>query len=52
MSFEKAIKILISRLGEAKRNAEVSKPLAWAFCQTWKIVEEKEKPVRERKLAA
>lgn len=43
MSFEKAIKILIAKLGEARRNASIRKPLAWALYETWKIVDEKEK---------
>ena len=46
MTFEKAIKILIVKLGEARRNETVIKPLAWALYQTWKAVEKKEKPVR------
>lgn len=46
MNFEKAMKILIVKLGEARRNETVIKPLAWALYQTWKVVEEKERPVR------
>ena len=43
MSFEKAIKILIVKLGEARRNKAIRKPLAWALYETWKAVNEKEK---------
>ena len=43
MTFEKAIKILITQLGEARRNTLIRKPLAWALYQTWKIVDAKEK---------
>lgn len=48
MSFEKAIKILITYMGEARRNNMIKKPLAWALYQTWKVVEvkEKERPVK------
>lgn len=46
MNFEKAMKILIVKLGEARRNEMIAKPLSWALYQTWKIVEGKEKPVR------
>ena len=43
MSFEKAIKILIAKLGEARRNNTIRKPIAWALYETWKIADEKEK---------
>lgn len=43
MTFEKAIKILITKLGEARRDNTIQKPLAWALYQTWKIADEKEK---------
>lgn len=46
MSFEKAIKILITKLGEARRDKTIRKPLAWALYQTWRIVDEKEKEGR------
>ena len=43
MNFEKAIKILIVKLEEARRNKVIRKPLAWALYQTWKVVDSKEK---------
>jgi len=43
MTFEKALKILITKLGEARHNKMIRKPMAWAFYETWKVVNEKEK---------
>lgn len=43
MTFEKAVKILITKLGEARHNKMIRKPMAWAFYETWKVVNEKEK---------
>lgn len=43
MTFEKAVKILITKLGEARRNQGIRKPLAWALYQTWRMADEKEK---------
>ena len=43
MTFEKALKILITKLGEASHNKMIRKPMAWAFYETWKVVNEKEK---------
>lgn len=49
MTFEKAIKILIAKLGEARRNKTIQKPLAWALYQTWKIVDEKERDIERKR---
>lgn len=49
MTFEKAIKILITKLGEARRNKTIQKPLAWALYQTWKIVDEKERDIERKR---
>ena len=43
MTFEKALKILITKLGEVRHNKMIRKPMAWAFYETWKVVNEKEK---------
>ncbi len=43
MTFEKALKILITKIGEARHNKMIRKPMAWAFYETWKVVNEKEK---------
>ena len=43
MTFEKALKILITKIGEARHNTMIRKPMAWAFYETWKVVNEKEK---------
>ena len=43
MTFEKALKILITKIGEARHNKMIRKPMAWAFYETWKVVDGKEK---------